>query len=511
MPTPATAPQQQVLRFHGHQHLRQRLLLATLSGKPVRIDRIRPSNPSGDQGAALVDGPEDHSGLMDYEVSFLRLLEKVTNGSTVEISYSGSAFIYRPGVITGGAVQHDCPPSRAIGYFLEPMVALAPFAKQPLRLTLTGVTNNNVDVGVDLIRTVLLPTLRRFLPASAAASGGSLDLRIVRRGLLPLGGGEVTFQCPTVRGLVAPSAAGAGPAPLGEGGRRQQPTGPAGTAHAALATEPGQPRRAVRRVRGVAYAARVAPATAGRVADAARAVLTRFLPDVYVYVDAARGAEAGRSPGYGCALVAESLGTHLHSAETTVHPRRAAAETAAEEEAAPTAAGPTAEAGVEEMLAGTAAGSGSKRPRLEVEVDAAGGVAAAADSDDDGDEADSDGAGSPGARTQEEFLTQRFRFATPEALGVRCARQLLSEIAKGGCVDTVSQWLVVLMLALGPEGDVGRVRVGGSGVGGFLAQFLRDVRSFLGVEFRIAADRDAGEVVLTCVGCGYVNVNKAVA
>ena len=42
----------------------------------------------------------------------------------------------------------DCPVSRGIGYFLEALIALAPFAKLPLLATLTGVTNDNVDVSV---------------------------------------------------------------------------------------------------------------------------------------------------------------------------------------------------------------------------------------------------------------------------------------------------------------------------------------------------------------------------
>lgn len=31
----------QILIFKGHNHFRQRLMLATLTGKPVRIDEIR--------------------------------------------------------------------------------------------------------------------------------------------------------------------------------------------------------------------------------------------------------------------------------------------------------------------------------------------------------------------------------------------------------------------------------------------------------------------------------------
>lgn len=54
-------------------------------------------------------------------------------------------------------------------------------------------------------------------------------------------------------------------------------------------------------------------------------------------------------------------------------------------------------------------------------------------------------------------------------------------------------------------------------------QFLRDIMAFFGVKFKItpvdAADADAegpkrngtGEVLVSCVGIGYSNVNKSMA
>jgi RNA 3'-terminal phosphate cyclase-like protein len=70
-----------LLRFSTHRHLRQRILLSVLSGKSLRIDNIR--------------SDDVHVGLRDYEVNLLRLVEKVTNGSTIEISVTGmSSLVY---------------------------------------------------------------------------------------------------------------------------------------------------------------------------------------------------------------------------------------------------------------------------------------------------------------------------------------------------------------------------------------------------------------------------------
>ena len=51
---------------------------------------------------------------------------------------------------------HDCPLSRSVGYFLEPVIMLAPFAKKPLQLTLRGITTDDDDLSVScpLLRTI---------------------------------------------------------------------------------------------------------------------------------------------------------------------------------------------------------------------------------------------------------------------------------------------------------------------------------------------------------------------
>ena len=64
------------LKFRGSQNLRLRLVCATLSGKSIRIDGIRERDQA--------------PGLRDYEACLLRLLEKVTDGCTVEINETGN-------------------------------------------------------------------------------------------------------------------------------------------------------------------------------------------------------------------------------------------------------------------------------------------------------------------------------------------------------------------------------------------------------------------------------------
>mmetsp|Transcript_7584 Transcript_7584/g.25794 ORF Transcript_7584/g.25794 Transcript_7584/m.25794 type:complete len:358 (+) Transcript_7584:226-1299(+) len=252
------------LKYTGHWLLQQRLVYSVLSGRPVRVSDIR------------VD--DEDPGLRDFEVSLLRLLERMTNGSDVAINETGTAVRFRPGTIEGGALAHDCATSRGIGYYAAALLALAPFAKRPLEATLRGVTNNEEDVGVDVLRTVTLPLLRRFgVPDEA-------ELKVVRRGAEPLGGGEVELRCPVVRQLSTVDV-----------------------------TDPG----AVKRIRGVAYATRMAPHVANRLVDAARGIFNDFLPDVWIYTDHCKGDRSGLSPGYAIALLAESSTGCVASVEAT--------------------------------------------------------------------------------------------------------------------------------------------------------------------------------------------------
>uniref|UniRef100_A0A8C8ASZ9 RNA 3'-terminal phosphate cyclase domain-containing protein n=1 Tax=Otus sunia TaxID=257818 RepID=A0A8C8ASZ9_9STRI len=83
-----------------------------------------------------------------FEASFIRLIDKVTNGSRIEINQTGTTLYYQPGLLYGGSLEHDCSPSRSIGYYLESLLCLAPFMKHPLKIVLRGVTNDQVDPSV---------------------------------------------------------------------------------------------------------------------------------------------------------------------------------------------------------------------------------------------------------------------------------------------------------------------------------------------------------------------------
>lgn len=44
----------------------------------------------------------------------------------------------------------------------------------------------------------------------------------------------------------------------------------------------------------ISWAVRVSPVTTNRIVDAARSILNRFLPDIYIYTDTFKGSQSGK-------------------------------------------------------------------------------------------------------------------------------------------------------------------------------------------------------------------------
>ncbi|KAG5896060.1 hypothetical protein JTB14_011055 [Gonioctena quinquepunctata] len=366
-----------LLLYKGSNFFRQRLILSVLSGKPVHIFELRTL--------------EDEPGLREFEVSLIRLLDKITNGTVVELNETGTSVYFQPGLLHGGAIEHDCSLQRGIGYYLEALVMLGLFCKQPLKATLRGVSSNNIDPSVDGIKSSMLQTLRKFI-----LDDEGLDLKINKRGMMPLGGGEVIFKCPI---------------------RKQ--------------TRPVQllDYGMVKRIRGTSYALRVSPAISNRMVDKAKGVLLNFIPDVYINTDQCRGKQSGKSPGFGIHLVAETTNGVYFSAEQV-----------------------------------SSVVSNGEDPSI------------------------------------------------PEDLGTAAAQRLLYEIYLGGVVDSSSQSLAILCMALGDK-DVSKLLTGP--LSEYSIWFLRHLKDFFGVTFKLEPHEDEGnentgssKVLLTCVGIGYTNISK---
>lgn len=286
----------QSLHLTGAKYFTERLTFSTLTGKPIRISKIRSTSPT-------------HPGLAAHEVSFLRLLEAVTNGSIIELSSTGTTLLYKPGLISGstgglgssnGIIRHEVSAAceRGLSYFLIPLCMLAPFSKAQVNILFTGegaITSATPtgDVSVDTVRTAILPLYSHF------GVFNNIDLRIVRRSSPGNDG----------RG-------GAGEVQLTFGHQIRLPK-------TVQILDEGK----IKRVRGIAYSTGVAAANNARMIEAARGVLNSFVMDTYINSDVSsapwvttggKGLPETRKRtgvGFGISLLAESNTGSLYSAD----------------------------------------------------------------------------------------------------------------------------------------------------------------------------------------------------
>ncbi|RPA72187.1 18S rRNA biogenesis protein [Ascobolus immersus RN42] len=384
--------------------LRTRLLLATLTGRALHITSIRPNSLT--------------PGLTPAEISLLRLLDTLTNGSHLEISLTGTSLYYRPGLLTangGKPITHTIPSDaeRGVTWYLEALAILAPFCKAKLDVTLKGgviTASTPLDYSVDTFRSVVLPALAK------AGIERSTELRVLRRssasktkkGAL-YGAGEVQFLC---------------------GHQVRIPK----TVHLTTAGR-------IKRIRGVAYATGLSGSVNARTIEAARGVVNRFVADVYIYSDVGKACIVKN--GYG-------------------------------------------EPGKEGKMEGTKKCGVGYGISLVAET-TLGGVFSGEASGGEGEAA--------------------------EDVGRRAAYALLEEVGQSGAFGKIGLRVLMTMMAMGQEGDVGRICVGREQVDEELVGLWRDLKAICGgqVAIRDAEDARNGELIIGVVGRGVGNVGRKVA
>ena len=296
----ATTPYEP-LRLRTQKSLAHRLILSTLTGRAVRFEGIRSSSPT-------------HTGLAPHEISFLRLLEAVTNGSQIVIGLTGTELLYKPGLITGsapgsgassGVIRHELPSecTRGISYFLIPLCLLAPFSKAPVNVLFTGpgvITSATPsgDMSADSVRTAILPLYAQF------GITNKIELRILQRSNPGTGG-----------------KGGAGEVQLIFGHQVRLPK----TVHILNAGR-------VKKIRGVAYCTGVSASNNARMIEEARGILNPMTGDTYIFSDVSsapyvtpRDKSSSNQKrkvgvGFGLSLVAESSTGSLYSADLASPP-----------------------------------------------------------------------------------------------------------------------------------------------------------------------------------------------
>ena len=251
---PKSLPYQE---FKGSNLFRLKIAYAFLLNRPIRISEIRSDSTN--------------PGMTPYEISFLKLVSEISNGTKVHINQTGTMFTLIPGTITnkyGSEFSFDCDKSRCITYYAEGILPISLYGKESLHIILNGITNNSIDNSVDSFKMSTCVLLQKLV------IGDTVEFKILKRGVLPNGEGSVSFKIPIITGLA--------PFDWNKEGK-------------------------IKRIRGVAFTSKLGSSFTSMMIDTCRGVLNNFLPDVWIAVDNYKSKDLDKiSPGYGISLTAET-------------------------------------------------------------------------------------------------------------------------------------------------------------------------------------------------------------
>ena len=243
--------------FSGSNLFRLKIAYSFLLNRPIRISNIRPDSTN--------------PGMTPYEISFLKLVSEISNGTKIHINETGTSVTLIPGTITnkyGTEFSFDCDKSRCITYYAEGILPISLYGKESLHIILNGITNNSLDNSVDSFKMSTCVLLQKLV------IGDTVEFKILKRGVLPNGDGSVSFKIPIITGLA--------PFDWNKEGK-------------------------IKRVRGVAFTSKLGANFTSMMVDTCRGVLNNFLPDVWIAVDNYKSKDLDKiSPGYGISITAET-------------------------------------------------------------------------------------------------------------------------------------------------------------------------------------------------------------
>lgn len=165
---------------HYKSNLELSVCLSLITAQPLEMNDI-----------AVNEG-----GLTFTQISFLELLEKITNGASFIINETGCRLRVIPGTLIGGEIEHDCDKESAIGHYAMYLIMLAPFCQKPLDVKLTGVTNRPNSMSIECLNYSVGDILKDVIGIASM-----FEMVVKQRGAYPNGGGLVNFKARPVQSL----------------------------------------------------------------------------------------------------------------------------------------------------------------------------------------------------------------------------------------------------------------------------------------------------------------------
>jgi len=152
----------------GGQILRTSLALSCLTGQPVSLARIRAGRR--------------RPGLLRQHLCCVRAAAAISAAEVEGASLGSRELVFRPGPVRGGAFEWSVGSAGSAGLVLQAVLPPLLVADRPSTLVIRGGTHNPASPPAEFLGETFLPAIR--------ALGPTVDLRLVRHGFYPAGGGS---------------------------------------------------------------------------------------------------------------------------------------------------------------------------------------------------------------------------------------------------------------------------------------------------------------------------------
>jgi len=163
----------------GGQILRSSVALSALLGRPVRIINIRGKRPS--------------PGMKAQHVTAIRALARICGAKVNGLELGSRVLEFRPSEIISGRFEFEVGTAGSISLVLQAILPVLSFAPSRTSAIIKGGTDVRWSPPIDYLRFVAIPIISRM--------GPRIDIRLIRRGHYPKGGGEVEVSVDPVDGL----------------------------------------------------------------------------------------------------------------------------------------------------------------------------------------------------------------------------------------------------------------------------------------------------------------------
>lgn len=156
----------------GGQVLRSSLALSIVTGRPVRLEKIRAGRRK--------------PGLMRQHLTAVKAAARVSNARVDGAEIGSTALTFHPGPIVPGEYHFAVGTAGSATLVAQTVLPALLTASGPSRLKLEGGTHNPLAPPFDFLERVFLPVIRRMGPQVSAS--------IARYGFFPAGGGSIELE-----------------------------------------------------------------------------------------------------------------------------------------------------------------------------------------------------------------------------------------------------------------------------------------------------------------------------